>query len=489
MADRDEKIGREVLDRVRSTLLRYRMVVPGDTVVAGVSGGMDSAAMLDILVRLQAEYRLKFVIAHVHHGLRAEEGERELRFVEGLASHYGIPFEGLRVRASSYGKGGNTQAQARGFRIRFFEEVAKKWGGARVATGHHRDDQVETLLMQVLRGTGGLTGIRPVREGTYIRPLIEIPRDSIRAYAEESGLVFCEDSSNRKRAYLRNRIRQDLVPWIQREANPSFVDSLVRLASILQEEAQCLDGLAETAFQSAVRRTWRGGEVLLARDLVEGMPRAIQRRVLRRSYGRLAGSTRGLSYVHVDGICDALARPGGRVHKMFFLPLGVRVFLEYNDVCFTREDLWKVRPYEIPVRLGEEVPVPEAGIVLRAQRVDFPSPCPGAEEDPNCACLDADLAVGPMVVRNQRPGDRFRPIGLGGEKKLKDFFMDEKVSRSLRRRIAILEVGGDVAWVIGRRIDDRFKVSEKTRRMIRIRALLNGALEGTLAGKMSQIKR
>ncbi len=496
MAVRERGNDQEILELVRRTFLRHDMVVRGDTVVVGVSGGLDSVSLLDILSRLKAEYRLRLVIAHVHHGLRPEEGDREFRFVEGLASQYRVPFEGRRIEASTYAKGANVQAQARRFRVRFFEEVAREWGASRIATGHHRDDHAETLLMQILRGTGGLIGIRPVRDGKYIRPLIEIPRESIQAYANGLGLPFREDSSNRKRTYLRNRIRQDLIPWIRKEANPSFVDSLLQLASILEEETKCLDAVAEEALERITRRASHKGEVILRRDLLEGMPRAIQRRVLRRSYGRLAGSTRGLSYVHLEGVCDALGRPGGRVHKAFSLPRGVRVFLEYEAAYLTRRDLWEARPYEVPLPLGDERLIPEAGIALHAHRVIFDGSArkgvegclSGVGEDRNCAFLDADLAVGEMIVRNARPGDRFRPLGLGGEKKLKDFFMDEKIPRSLRHRIAILEIGGRVAWVVGYRVDDRFKVSEGTREVIRVQALAKEQEDGTLARKISQIK-
>lgn len=488
MTVRDRGNDRDILEAVRRTFLRHDMVVRGDTVVVGVSGGLDSVSLLDLLMRLEEEYRLRLVIAHVHHGLRPAEGDREFRFVEGLASRYGVPFEGRRIEASSYAKGSNVQAQARSFRVRFFEQVAREWGASRIATGHHRDDHAETLLMQVLRGTGGLIGIRPVRDGTYIRPLIEIPRERIQAYARGLGLPFCEDSSNRKRIYLRNRIRQDLIPWIQKEANPSFVDSLLHLASILEEETKCLDAVAEEALDRVTRRGSPEGEVILRRDVLEEIPRAIQRRVLRRSYGRLNGSTQGLSFVHLEGICDALDKREGCAHKVFSLPRGVRVFLEYEDVYLTRRDLWEATPYRVPLPLGREKLIPEAGMTLRAHRVSFEGPPPGGGRDRHCVCLDADLAVGEMVVRSVRPGDRFRPLGLGGEKKLKDFFIDEKIPRSLRHRIPILEIGGSVAWVVGYRVDDRFKVSEGTREVIRLEALPKDPGEGTRARKISQIK-
>ena len=181
---------------------------------------------------------------------------------------------------------------------------------------------------------------------------------------------------------------------------------------------------------------------------------------------------------------------------MFCLPRGIRVFLEYESVCLTRRDLWGVTPYEIHLSLGDEMRVPEAGISLRAHRVALDdSRLEGsaerpedAGEDRNCAWLDANLAGSEMVVRNARPGDRFRPLGLGGEKKLKDFFIDEKIPRSLRHRIAILEVGGTVAWVVGHRLDDRFRVPEGAQEAILVQALPGDREEGTGTKKISQIK-
>jgi tRNA(Ile)-lysidine synthase len=466
------------------------MVLPGETVLVGVSGGLDSVSLLDLLARLRKEFGLSLVVAHVHHGLRPEEGEKEFRFVEDLALGHGFAFEGLRVESACYSEGGNVQARARALRLRFFEEVSQRWGAARIATGHHRDDHTETLLMQVLRGTGGLMGIRPVREGRYIRPLIETSRETIQAYAREAGLRFCEDSSNHRKTYLRNRIRQELIPWIQREVNPSFVDSLLQLSSILQEEAACLDATAQEAFEAAASRVAPDSELILRRDLLCRMPRALQRRVLRLSFGRIAGSTQGLSYDHTEGICNALARQDGRVHKEFVLPGGVRVFLEYETVQFARRALWEAAPYEIPFEPGSggPIPIPGAGILLLAQRCSPDAASPSMPEDPNCALMDAERARGAMVVRNARPGDRFRPLGLGGEKKLKDFFLDRRIPRSVRRRIAILEIDGQVAWVVGHRMDDRFKVTGRTREVLMLRSLPGVPETEPLPGRIRQTR-
>jgi tRNA(Ile)-lysidine synthase len=477
----------KMLERVRGTLLRHGMAARGDTVVVGVSGGVDSVTLLDLLTRLGAEFDLKLVVLYVDHGLRGEEAAREERFVQGLASRYGVPFECRRIGPSAYRKGTNLQAEARRLRVRHYEEVARRWRAGRIATGHHRDDHLETLLMQILRGTGGLRGIRPTREGRYIRPLIETRREEIESYAQEMGLAFCEDSSNRSRTFLRNRIRQELIPWICREVNPSFSEPILQLASILEEEGQCLDAIAEEAFTECADRTGSGDGVRLGRDALQGMPRAIQRRVLRHAYRHLEGSTQGLSYAHVQGICDALDKRGGRAHKVFSLPRGIRAFLEYDAVHFSRGDPWEAVPFEYTLLPGEELRIPEAGISIRADRAPFDPLLLGTAPDWNRVCLDADLSCGPMVVRNIRAGDRFRPLGLGGEKSLKDFLADRKIPRSLRRRIAILDIAGRVGWVVGHRIDDRFKVSDQTRHVIRLQALA-WEERGTPDGKAGLIK-
>ena len=451
----------------------------------GVSGGIDSMALLDVFSQLRDPWRLGLVVAHVNHALRGEESDGEFRFVEQEASRYRIPFQGKVLSPEDYPGRGNLQEQARGFRYRFFEEVARKFDAHRIATGHHRDDQIETLLMQIFRGTGGLKGIPAVRGERYIRPLLGMSRREIEGYVQEREIPHCEDSSNRKRAYLRNRIRQEFVPWIRREINPRFEESLLRLSSLLKEEADYLEGVAREMFLTVLGACPENGDLVLQRDLLESMHPALQKRLLRLAYERVLGSASGLSYVHLQPICLALSRKVQEGQKRFPLPNHVELFLEYDRIRFSRTDMRQRESYSYPFGVGASQVIPEVGLTVRSSEVETPAFSERRQQNPDEAFLDEAVCRGEMRLRSFQPGDRFIPLGLGGEKKLQDFFVDEKVPRRMRLRVPLLDVGGRIAWVVGYRIDDRFKMTPSTRRCVHfevVRSSPAGAPEGKRRG-------
>jgi len=447
------------------------MIRPRDTLVVGVSGGLDSMCLLDLLCRVQERENLTLVVVHVHHGLRGESADRDARLVEERAQGYGLPFERSRIPVGSLAGRGNLQARARAFRYAYFEETAGRWGAQRIATGHHRDDHVETLLMQLFRGTGSFRGIPPVRDERYIRPLIEVGREELLRYAESRAIPFREDASNRKRVYLRNRIRRDLVPWVRERVNPSFDRALIHFSQVLRDEADCLDRLAGLALDGARRSSCFDGVVALSREDLERLDPALRRRVIRMAYARLHGSTYGLSSTRVEEVCRFL-EPAGRVpHRRFPLHGGVHLFLEYREVLLSQEDLWVCGPYRYPLSVGEYLAVPEAKAGVECQRVPCRRVSPGERRDAHVALLAWEPVTGGLLIRNARAGDRFRPEGVGGEKKLKDFFIDRKIPRSRRVRLPILEIGGTIAWVAGERPDERFRPRSGDRFCLQVRLI------------------
>ena len=460
-----------LLDKVRGALELHALLEEGDTVVLGVSGGMDSMTLLDLFSQLRGSWRLGLVIAHVNHGLRGEESAREFRFVEGQAFRYGVPFQGKVLSMGDAPVQGNLQAEARKSRYQFFDEVARKWGARKIATGHHREDQVETLLLQIFRGTGGLKGIPRVRGERYIRPLLDVSRRQIEAYVHERKIPYCEDSSNREGAYLRNRIRHELIPWIRREINPRFEESLLRLSSLLQEDADYLEGMAREAFPGTLGEGAEKGELVLHRNLLESMPPVLQKRLLRLAYQRIQGSSASLSHVHLAPVCFALSRRARGGPKRFPLPNHVDLFLEPEQVRFSRACRGHRESYSYPFGVGSSQVIPEAGLKVCSSEAETRAfsnqPRPGPFE----AYLDEEVCRGEMRLRSFQPGDRFIPLGLGGEKKLQDFFVDEKVPWTRRHTVPLLEVGSRIAWVVGYRIDDRFKVTPVTRRCVHVEAV------------------
>jgi len=462
-------------DRVYAAVLghmaRNGMAGPGETLVVAVSGGVDSMCLLDLLVRAAAGQRLALVVAHVHHGLRGEEAERDLRLVESRARAYGLPFEFLRVPPASYRAGENVHARARELRYGFLERTAEKWGARKIVTGHHRDDHVETLLMQLFRGSGTLRGIPAVRDGRYLRPLLAVGRQDLVRYAAARGVPHREDASNRDPAFLRTRVRQDLLPRIRDLVNPSVEGALTRFSQILREESDYLDLLARDALRRCVRPGPRPGELAVSRRGLSSQHPALRRRVLRLAFARVTGSTRGLGYAQVQAVSRSLDDASARAQRRFRLHGGVHLFVEPEEVVLSREDLWSCRPYRYVLRVGELLRVPEAGVALLARTVlcgkGRPDPCGGGGE----ALLAWEEGGGDLAVRNARPGDWFRPLGMGGKKKLKEFFIDRRIPRSRRVRVPLVEVGGAIAWVAGEQVDERFRPTGGERRCLHVQVM------------------
>jgi len=450
-------------------MLAHRMVRQGERIVLAVSGGVDSMTLVDVFSRIAGSWRLELVIAHVNHGLRGEESERDMRFVQQQALEYGIPIAVKKLEKQDYPAGENLQASARRLRYQFLEEVAEEWQAGRIATGHNRDDHVETLLMQIFRGAGGFWGIPATRQERYIRPLLEVSRAEIEAYANERSLSFCQDSSNSKDLYLRNRIRREFLPWLRREVNPRVDERLAALADLSREESAFLDRQAREGLASLQVKGAELGEVVLDRCALLCLDPVLQRRVLRIVCGELSGSAGGVGHVHLHFPSPALQMNLGGPARRFQLPGGLEILVEKDRVRLRASKRFEgPPPYAYAFTPGETLWVPEAGLEIRSRWVDVEKYAEGRPQGPQEAFLNETACRGQMRLRSYQPGDRFIPLGMDHEKKLQDFFTDEKMGREERQRVPLLEIGGRIAWVVGRRIDDRFKVQPWTRRCLHL---------------------
>jgi tRNA(Ile)-lysidine synthase len=447
-----------VITRVRDTLRRWPMLSPGDLVLAAVSGGVDSLVLLDVLVQLVDELGIELRVLHVDHGVRPESGE-DAAWVEMVAGHYGLP---CAVRKVAVGDGGDKSPEEalRDARYGAFDAEIATSGAARLATGHSADDRVETLLLRIVAGSGprGMGSIPPLRP-PFIRPLIRVWRSEIEAYAQFLPFAPRLDQTNLDISIPRNRIRHRLLPLLEEEYNPSVKRALLGEAEMLASMAEIIDLLTVEAERSVVSETSRGDEI----D-VEGLrsrPLAVRREVIAASLRRL-GLEPGFDLVEdiriklleIEGSSRLDLTPGSSARRVYD-----RIILG------PRPSQVAVPETEIP---GEGIyALPETGIRLelrtRPRGREDPREAMG---DPNNAWLDADRLVFPLLVRGVRPGDRFHPLGAPGRRKLQDFLVDLKVPREDRERVMVLESAGEIAWVVGMRIDERFKIREDTGRIL-----------------------
>jgi len=463
----------DLFSRVKSTIELHKMILPGDTIFVGVSGGADSVALLHLLNRLKEELCFKLYAGHLNHMFRGEEAEGDARLVESLSQQWNIPLVNESFNVPEYLRRHNrsTQEGAREVRYLFFEKSAEIIGANRVALGHHADDQAETVLLNLIRGSGtsGLRGIPPVREGRYIRPLLYTRRDQIEFYCKSLGIPYRTDSSNLKTFYLRNRIRLELIPLLEEKYNPAVVKSLNRLAGIARDEDEYLDSVARVAFGDVVKHQ-EIGKVIISIEKMEYLSTAIKRRVIRTACLELAGFGGLPTFDHVEAALK-LAFSQCRQGKID-LPGGLRLVKKYRFLeIITDKGQCQILFYQHRIQVPGFTAIPEIGRAIAAETLEVSRAGDPRQYSYNEALLDLDSILGPVFVRKRMDGDSFFPLGMNGKTKLKKFFIDLKVPREHRDAIPIVTCGNDIVWVAGFRTDRRFCVTEKTGRCLHLKLL------------------
>ncbi|MEZ5317722.1 MAG: tRNA lysidine(34) synthetase TilS [Vicinamibacterales bacterium] len=451
---------RRILSSARELIARHRLLGSGDRVAIGLSGGSDSVALARALIDLArgAPWTIAGVV-HVHHGLRGAEADDDETFCRALAGGWGLPIvvEHVDVGAGVAASGRSLEVVARELRYAAFERAVSAMHATRVATGHTQDDQAETVLLRLLRGAGarGLGGIR-VRRGPYVRPLLGCRRAELRQYLAELGQPYREDLSNDDRSITRNRLRHEVLPVLER-FSPGAVPALARCAALAADDEVFLQAAAIKAASGIVLSGEAPpGSVRLEAPALAALPLAVARRVVRHLADTLAGDIRW-SAGHIDQVVD-LARDGrgpGQVDLPGLVAgrrgpvLTLRRALAAPEVPAVFE-----RALAVPGR----VEVPEAGIAIEAT---IEPPAGGAPRDGTSPGMGTGrtarlVRVGlagvalPLVVRSRRPGDRMRPLGAPGRRKLQDVFVDRKVPREDRDRVPlVVDAGGRIVWAVG----------------------------------------
>jgi tRNA(Ile)-lysidine synthase len=473
----------DILPDVLTTIKGYNMLQPGDSVVVGVSGGIDSTALLHVLWRLRDSWNLKLYIAHLNHGIRGEDAAADAQLVEALGAKLGIPVHvrELDIPGIARQTGRSEEEAGRIARYQLYEELADEVGASRIAVGHHGDDQAETVLMNLIRGAGlrGLSGIPPVR-GRVIRPLIELEKWQLEAYCRSWDLPWREDVTNWSTAYRRNFVRWEIIPKLK-QLNPGAVRKIMLTASTLLEDWQLLNQLALEAFGRTVLEVRPGQRVSLNLAELSALPTAIRKRVVVHAYSKLAQGEQSLAAASLDYIEKCIA--GEAYAGQQTLPGNIDVFVQDEVLILARRvDIERDRgfgPCLLP--LGSSTTIEGAGVSIHLQILTEITPWwkGGSPLQPRAAWqelgiwwADMDLASLelPLYVRSRKPGDRFQPLGMSGSKKLKDLFIDEKIPREFRDKIPCIIDGKGIAAVVGLHQAQRTKVTEHTEKVLRITA-------------------
>ena len=460
--------------RASSFIREYGLLSGGEKVLAAVSGGPDSVCMLHVLNNLRETLDIQLHIAHLDHGLRGDESAADAGWVEGLAGSLGIPATIEKKDVAQWREKGKTSLEeaAREVRYRFLENVARRVGAKRVAVGHTRDDQVETTLMHLLRGSGiqGLRGLKaaaPIPYGAgedgiwVIRPLLEVTRQETGAYCTAHNLQPRTDTSNEQVRFLRNRIRLELIPLL-RQYNADIDGALVRLADLAGEDADFMDEQAAALCGAAVSS--EGCLTCLDSGKLRGLPLALQRRVFRTVLEQSYGSLRDIEAVHVDSLVKLLFSNTGRSVN---LPGGMVVANERNRMVITAQGSaacpWPVLDRDYVLNVPGETALPGWRVSATIMEENF-----FKEDDIFSASFDLARVGRQLTVKGRGAGDRFHPLGMAHSRKLQDFMVDSAIPRSWRDSVPIVWSPAQVVWVVGWRIDDRVKVTTATQGVLRL---------------------
>jgi len=459
-----------LMEKVKRIIESHHLFEKGEKVIVGVSGGVDSMVLLHILNSLRQELNLSLIVAHINHGLRPLESAKEAELVQRESDKLGLPFEygNFDVKSLQKLKGFSIQDAAMRVRFHFFEYLLRKYDGQKIALGHNADDQVETILMRLMRGSGlkGLKGMIPLRDGKVVHPLIEIWRDEIESFARENGIPYLIDSSNLRKNYLRNRLRLNIIPLIERECKVNFREAVLRTSTILRWEDDYIEKMVEEAYQRFVSED--GDKISFKFLDYESLHMAIQKRFVNKILEKYLMKSISAEEVELDSnqIFEALKNPP----KSFILQLSSGLYLEkrYDVISFKRGTFDPIPIFEVRLHVPGTTFIKEIGREIVSQEIEKMEEIQTLNESPEVAFLDYQKLEFPLKVRNFRQGDRFCPLGSRGTKKLKEFFIDNKIPNFERAGIPLLISGDNIAWIIGYRIDDRFKVTSETNKVLRI---------------------
>ena len=463
------------LSKVRKTIEKHEMIASGDRIGVALSGGADSVALLYALRFIGIDYGASLFIIHVNHGLRGDESDRDELFIKRLGENLHLAFDSRHISIPNIRqqKRGSIEDIARDERYRCFEEIKNRRGLTKIALGHTLGDQVETVLMKVLRGSGlsGLRGILPVRDNVYIRPLIETTRAEIVEFLHEQHVDYVFDSSNEDESYLRNRVRRKLLPELLESYNPQLFRTIGQMVDVLRLEDEYFSVKVEE-----ILTEWNLPDgkipVVLSVNKFKGSHEALQRRIIRRLIGSVSKAKHEVEYRQVKAVIDFLV--GGKPQGMVHIGGNVRVRREYDALFFETESdggrTAEKAAEEMLPRFYYSLQIPS---VIALDEISRSISCEIVDSAavnfsmPTCAFMDCDTLEFPLHVRNVKPGDIIQPLGMKGTKKVKEIFIDAKIPRWRRRQIPVIEDGKSIVWIGGICLSERVRVTSGTKKILK----------------------
>lgn len=440
------------LEKFKKFIEENNLIEKGDSIVSAVSGGSDSVFMLEMLLAIKDDYDLKIIVSHVNHGLRGAEAQRDEDFVKKLAEKNGLIYEVEHIDMAAYAKEHSLTCEEAGRKLRylFFEEIKEKYKADKVAIAHNENDVAETIFLNIFRGTGldGLESI-PLRRDFYIRPILCFEKSEILDFLKENNIHYVDDSTNFTNDYKRNIIRNEIIPFIKKNFNENIVSSMSRLASIAKENNLYLKDIINDKYKAIVTANSIDREGF--NELIHYEKTLVLRKFLRDNLNYL----NNISKDNIEDMINLISLDSGKKYdidgkhylandfdKTIFKKLDINELSEEISLDFKLDKVYNIYGSKFKFVLSDKI--------LSKKYLDY------------------DLLTGKLSLRNRRSGDRFNPFGMKGSKKIKDYFVDKKVSSDDRSKVLFLMNDDEIAYVVGYDIADKYRASSKTKNYLNV---------------------
>lgn len=454
-----------MLSKVLNAIKKYNMIEPGDKIVLGLSGGVDSMALLDVLVRLQDSIGFELCTAHLNHGIRGEYADRDQLFAEKVSKKYGLEFFTKKVNMDDYAKKHKISSEEAGrfLRYEFFNEVIKDHSSGKIAVAHNLNDQAETLIMRFIRGTGidGLRGIEH-RVGNIIRPILDIGRPELEDYIADNGIEITQDHTNFESIYTRNKIRLEVIPYIEENFNPNIVNTLQRTAYLSEIDSDFLEKEGEKRYNEVVKKQGKY-RIILDKEKFNNQDISMKQRILRLCILNINSNLQGVSEAQISNMLELFKQ--GDTGKQIDISNEIVGRVNYEDLVVERQIREEIGKFQY--NLKDNVIIDEIGYKFNVEILENIGSL-DLKKEMNTMYFDFSKVSGSLKVRNRIDGDKFIPFGMSGQKKIKDYFVDEKIPRELRNQIPLIVDDEKILWVVGYRTSEAYRITKNTKNILKI---------------------
>ena len=454
-------------DKVLNFIKENSMFDIGDKVIVAVSGGPDSTCLLYILNEFKDKLGIKLFGAHLNHCLRGKEADRDEEYARKICESLKIGFYSKSVDVHRISKEMNLSCEMAGREVRyeFFKELITKLGANKIALAHNANDQAETILMRIMRGTGieGMVGIKPVRDKIYVRPILRLSRNEIEEYCRQNNIQPRIDKSNLETIYARNKIRLDLIPYIEENFNTDIINTLNRLSDILKKDNDYLENISSNEYK---KHCVISEEMVIINRSAFLSHEAIISRIVRSALLTVNHNLYNFEKIHISNIVELQKNDTG---KSIMLPQNIVAENCYGNIhIYIHKKVIEINNNEYSLKVNERNSIESLDKIIEIEvkpHLQFEE----IKGNDFIVYFDYDKILEPITFRYRKQGDKFIPLGMTGNKKLKDLFMDLKIPKEKRNEIPLICFGDEIAWVVGYRISEKFKVSKNTKNILQIR--------------------